>query len=52
MTDCPAGKIAFTSRHAAQASRHARRNKGRRMRAYLCERCHRWHLTTEVGTYR
>jgi hypothetical protein len=48
--DCPSGKIAFASRHAATHSRGGRHNKGLRMRAYFCDRCHRWHLTTDVGS--
>lgn len=42
------GKISYSSPAAAAASRGNRRNKGRRMRAYLCEHCHCWHLTTEA----
>lgn len=43
------GKTRFGSRHAATKSRHAGRNKGARMRPYLCEHCHGWHLTTQVS---
>lgn len=48
VTDYSSGKTRFLSRHAATTSRGARRNKGRRMRAYLCPHCHGWHLTTEA----
>ena len=47
-TICITGKIAYASRHAATNSRGNVRNKGRRMRAYFCDRCHCWHLTTET----
>lgn len=45
---CRSGKTMFTSQAAAAASRKARRNKGHRMRVYLCDDCHCWHLTTKV----
>lgn len=45
------GKLSYASRHAAAESRGKRRNKGRKMRAYLCEHCHCWHLSTSVGWY-
>lgn len=47
-TDCETGKIRYASRGAAARSRGARRNHGRKMRAYLCPFCHGWHLTTEA----
>lgn len=45
---CVTGKSRFSSRHGATRSRGAKRNKGSKMRAYLCPHCHGWHLTTEV----
>jgi hypothetical protein len=47
VSDCPTGKITFGSRDAANHSRKSGRNEGQRMRAYLCNLCHQWHLTTE-----
>lgn len=41
------GKVRFGSRGAATKNRSARRNKGHRMRPYLCSSCHGWHLTTQ-----
>lgn len=41
------GKVRFGSRGAATKTRSARRNKGHRMRTYLCPDCHGWHLTTQ-----
>jgi hypothetical protein len=43
------GKISYASRNAATASRGNQRNKGRRMRAYMCPACHCWHLSTSIG---
>lgn len=43
------GKISYASRAAATGSRGKQRNKGRRMRAYLCPTCHSWHLSTSTG---
>jgi hypothetical protein len=48
VSDCPTGKITFGSRAAACHSRKSGRNQGRKMRAYLCQQCHQWHLTTEA----
>lgn len=42
------GKISYASEHAAKGSRGRRMNHGRKMRAYLCNHCRRWHLTTEA----
>lgn len=42
------GKLSYASRSAATGSRRSRRNKGRKMRAYLCEFCHCWHLSSEA----
>lgn len=44
--DCVTGKIPYGSSDAAAHSRGKVRNKGRRMRAYLCPSCHAWHLST------
>lgn len=45
---CPTpGKIAYASADAARKARGNRRNKGGRMRPYLC-RCGHWHLTTSA----
>jgi hypothetical protein len=47
--DCP--KTSWGSRRAATngAIGVARPNGDRRMVPYLCDRCHRWHLTSRVG---
>jgi uncharacterized protein YlaI len=40
LPQCPeTGKLSY---------RGSRRNKGRKMRVYMCEHCHRWHLSSEV----
>lgn len=43
------GKISYASRAAAAGSKGKQRNKGRRMRAYMCPACHCWHLSTTSG---
>jgi hypothetical protein len=49
LPQCPeTGKLSYPSRDAAAQSRGSRRNKGRKMRVYMCEYCHRWHLSSEV----
>jgi hypothetical protein len=47
MAACPTGKLGYTSADSARRSKGLRRNKGHRMRAYLCPLCHDWHLTTQ-----
>lgn len=44
-------KSSWGSRRAAikGAIGVAQRNGDRRMGPYLCDRCHRWHLTSKVG---
>lgn len=42
------GKLSYASRHAATGSRGNHRNKGRRMRAYFCNHCRCWHLSSEA----
>ena len=47
MNECPTGKLRHTSRTAAHSFLRMGKNKGRRMRAYLCPDCHGWHLTSD-----
>ena len=46
--ECPSGKIVYASERAAKKSRDLRMNKGRRMRAYYCQLCHGYHLSSHA----
>ncbi len=39
---CPSGKVVFLTRKRARTA--ARRTPNRRLSAYLCDHCGRWHL--------
>ncbi len=46
--ECVTGKKSFGSRNRAMGFAKCTA-KGRRMRSYLCDKCFRWHLTSDVG---
>lgn len=48
--ECKYGKLPYASEHAARKARGGNRNKGRRLRAYRCDSCGLWHLTSQGHT--
>lgn len=48
--ECPTGKKRHGSQSAAKRFRLAYTN-GHRMRAYLCDACDGWHLTSDAVPY-
>jgi hypothetical protein len=46
--DCPTEKKSFASKETAMYFVR-RTSNGRCMRAYLCDQCFKWHLTSNVG---
>lgn len=46
-------KVSYKSRRAAhRASRRVTTSSGKQFREYLCEECHKWHLTSNHKSLR
>jgi hypothetical protein len=43
------GKRSYSSQAKARTSMRWTKSNGRRLRAYTCEHCHRWHVTSNMG---
>lgn len=41
-------KVAYLSKQAANKARLTIERSGKEMRIYQCERCHKWHLTSDL----
>ena len=51
MSDEPCTKHTYPSHKLAHAAIRALRWKNRELRAYKCQRCDQWHLTTQWSTH-